>query len=149
MRRNGFTLIELLVVIALLGIAAAIATLSVSRNDSRLLREESLRLAALFRIAQDEARVSGRTLLWEANLNGYRFRPLDADASAQWQDRQNKRDELLRPRAWPFTVKEIDVPRIVFGREPLLEPVALRLVTGERTARLALDAFGNLTLTSE
>jgi general secretion pathway protein H len=146
MRRNGFTLIELLVTITLLGIAAAAVSLSVSRSDSRLLREEALRLAALFRIAQDEARVSGRTLLWEANLSGYRFRVLDADAGAQWQ---NGQDGLLRPRAWPFTVKEIDSPRIVFGREPLLEPVTLRLVTDERATHLVLDAFGNLTLTSE
>ena len=56
MRRIGFTLIELLVVIAILGIAAAAVALSVSRSDARMLQEETERLGALFRIAQDEAR---------------------------------------------------------------------------------------------
>jgi general secretion pathway protein H len=140
MRRAGFTLIELLVVIAILGIAAAMAALSVSSGDSRRLQEETARLGALFRIAQDEARISGRTLVWEADLSGYRFRPLDAEAGEDWND------EILRPRFWPFEVRRIDVARIVFGREPLLDPVAFRIVTSEREARLSLDALGNLRL---
>lgn len=140
MRRAGFTLIELLVVITILGIAAATVALSVSRSDVRQLQEETARLGALFRIAQDEARVSGVTLVWEADLNGYRFRPLDAEAAPDWSDK------ILRPRTWPFTVRRIEAGRIVFGREPLLNPATLRIVTAERDVRLALDAFGNLTI---
>src|SRR5688572_22571647 len=64
--RLGFTLIELLIVIAILAVAAAVVTLSVPASDGRLVREEAARLGALFRIAQDEARVSGRALVWEA-----------------------------------------------------------------------------------
>jgi general secretion pathway protein H len=139
-RRRGFTLIELLVVIAILAVAAAVVALSVPGGDARLLREEAARLGALFRIAQDEARVSGRALLWEANLEGYRFRPLDAVAAREWSD------DILRPRSWPFTVVQIEGGRIVFGREPLLDPVTLRIVTAEREALLALDALGNLRL---
>ena len=140
MRRAGFTLIELLVVIAILGIAAAAVALSVSRSDARLLQEETARLGALFRIAQDEVRITGQALVWEADLNGYRFRPLDEAAASDWND------DVLRPRAWPFAVRGIEGGRIVFGREPLLEPATLRIATAEREVRLALDALGNLRL---
>lgn len=139
MRRSGFTLIELLVVIAMLGIAAAVVVLSVSGGEARLLREEAARLGALFRIAQDEARITGRALVWEADTKGYRFRPLDEEAGRDW------RDEVLRERAWPFVVHRIDGGRVVFGREPLLEPVTLHIATAEVETRLALDALGNLT----
>lgn len=139
-RREGFTLIELLVVIAILAIAAATVALAVPAGDARLLREEAARLGALFRIAQDEARVSGRSLVWEADLQGYRFRPLDPVAAREWND------EVLRPRPWPFPVVAIERGTIVFGREPLLDPVTLRIATPEREARLTLDALGNLVL---
>jgi general secretion pathway protein H len=138
--RLGFTLIELLVVITILAIAAATVALSVPAGDSRLLREETARLAALFRIAQDESRVSGMGLVWEADLQGYRFRPLNAAAARDWSD------EVLRPRPWPFTVLRVEGGTIVFGREPLLDPATLRIVTADREVRLALDALGNLTL---
>ena len=140
MRRAGFTLIELLVVIAILGIAAAAVALSVSRSDVRLLQEETARLGALFRIAQDEARITGRALVWEADHDGYRFRPLDEETARDWND------DILRPRAWPFAVRRIEAGRIVFGREPLLDPATFFIATAEREARLELDAFGNLRL---
>lgn len=135
---RGFTLIEILVVIAILGIAAAAAAMSISTSDARLVQEETARLGALFRIAQNEARVSGRTLVWEADREGYRFRPLDAEAAREWSD------EILRARRWPFPVRAVEGSPIVFGREPLLEPAQLRIATAEREARLVLDALGNL-----
>ena len=138
MRRVGFTLVEILIVIAILGIAAAAVALSVSRSDGRLLQEETARLGALFRIAQDEVRVTGRALVWEADIEGYRFRPLDVEAARDWTD------EVLRPRTWPFEVRGIEGGRIVFGREPLLDPATLRIATAEREVRLELDAFGTL-----
>ena len=137
-RRAGFTLIELLVVIAMLGIAAAVVVLSVSGSDARQLREETARLGALFRIAQDEARITGRTLVWEADTSGYRFRPLDEEGARDWND------AVLRQRTWPFPVRSIDGGRIVFGREPLLNPATVHIATDQRETRLVLDALGNL-----
>jgi general secretion pathway protein H len=140
MRRAGFTLIEMLVVIAMLGIAVAVVALSVPSSDARLVRDEVARLGALFRIAQDEARITGRALVWEADVTGYRFRQLGDEAAADWND------EILRPRTWPFEVRHIEGGRILFSREPLLEPATLRIATAEREARLELDALGNLKL---
>src|SRR3954465_10727261 len=76
MRANGFTLIELLVTIAIIGLGTAAVALSLRGGESRQLQQEGARLGALFRIAQDEARISGRSLVWEADLEGYRFRLL-------------------------------------------------------------------------
>ncbi|HKA39558.1 MAG TPA: prepilin-type N-terminal cleavage/methylation domain-containing protein [Burkholderiales bacterium] len=139
-RRRGFTLIELLIVITILALGAMAVALSVSGSDARMLKEETARLGALFRIAQDEARISGRALVWEADLEGYRFEPLDPEAARGWKD------EILRPRAWPFTVRRIEGGRIVFGREPLLDPGTLRIVTADREVLLVLDALGELRL---
>lgn len=135
---RGFTLIEILVVIAILGVAVGAVALSISTSDARLLQEETARLGALFRIAQNEARVSGRALVWEADRDGYRFRPLDSEAARDWDD------EILRARRWPFAVHEVEGGPIVFGREPLLEPAQLRIATAEREVRLVLDPLGNL-----
>ena len=145
MRRNGFTLIELLVTIGILGLAAAVVALSLPGSESRQLQEETARLRALFRIAQDEARISGRTLVWEADLEGYRFRRLTPDAAPEAE--REWRDEMLRQRSWPFAVRRVEGGHIVFGREPMLEPATVRITTSERELRLALDALGNLRLT--
>lgn len=142
MRPRGFTLLELLVTIAIIGLGTAAVALSLRGGESRQLQEEGARLGALFRIAQDEARISGRALVWEADLEGYRFRPLVREPGAQeW------RDELLRARSWPFAVSRVDGARVVFGREPMLEPATVRIATAQRELRLALDALGNLSLT--
>src|SRR3954469_7510997 len=102
MRERGFTLIELLLTVAIIGIAAGIVSLSVRSNETRKLSEEGDRLAALFRMASSEARVGGRSLVWEADLSGYRFRPLVADATYAL------REELARQRAWPVQVRRVE-----------------------------------------
>ena len=94
-------------------------------------------MAALFRMAQSEARISGRTLVWEADASGYWFRPLAADTAAL-------RDELQRKRSWPFEVSRVKARQVVFTREPLREPALVGIATPEREVKLALDAFGNL-----
>jgi general secretion pathway protein H len=137
---RGFTLIELLITIAILGIAASVVALSVPSGEARRVQEEAARLGALFRIAQDQARIGGRALVWEADHHGYRFAPLDAELARDWHD------ELLRPRSWPFAVRRLEAQRIVFGREPMLAPAELRIATDEREVVLSLDALGNLAM---
>ena len=137
-RERGFTLLELLVVVAILGIAAGVVSLSVSPSDDRLVVEEAERLAALFRLAQDEARITARPLTWEADTRGYRFVGRDGV-------RGDNPDDPLRPRDWPFQVQRVIVPKLVFGTEPLLQPCEIQITTLNREVVLRLDAFGTMT----
>jgi general secretion pathway protein H len=137
MRARGFTLIELLITVAIIGIAAGIVTLSVRGADMRKLTEEGDRLAALFRMAASEARVGGRTLVWEADISGYRFRPLVADSTYPL------REELARDRTWGVEVRTVNAHELMFSREPLRTPATVEISTGEHRLRLALDALGN------
>lgn len=133
---RGFTLLELLIVVALIAVAAGVVSLAVGGEENRQVREETERLAALFRIAASEARTSGRALAWEADLEGYSFRTLGGD--------EGLREELQRRRSWPFAVEHV-TPRVVFTREPVREPALIEIATPERELRLALDALGKLT----
>lgn len=135
---RGFTLLELLLVVVVIGIAAGVVALSVSGGE-RGVREETDRLAALFHMAQSEARISGRSLVWQADLSGYSFRLAGADSA------DDLREELSRQRAWPFAVERVTPPRVLFAREPLREPQIVEIATPERDLRLALDALGNLS----
>ncbi len=136
---TGHTLIELVVVLAIIGIAAGAVSLSMSSIDGRRVDNEVDRLGALFRLAQDEARATGRTITWQADTGGYRF-------TANGRDRPDAADDPLRPRAWPFEVVSIDAPVLRFGLEPLLEPAQIRIDTPSRHLRLALDALGSLSI---
>ena len=89
-------------------------------------------------MAASEARVGGRALVWEADLSGYRFRPLVADAAVEL------REELRRPRSWAVEVRRIETRQLLFAREPVREPAVLEIATREHKLRLALDALGNL-----
>lgn len=115
--------------------------MSVAPREGRDVDEEVRRLAALFRLAQDHARVTGTTLVWEADLSGYRFHQRDATGG----DSPLPEDELLRARRWPFAATRVVADPIVFGREPLLEPATIALSTASREIRLRLDPLGNLT----
>src|SRR5437660_3747052 len=121
----GFTLIELLLTVAIIGIAAGVVSLSLRGDEARKLAEEGDRLAALFRMAASEARVGGRALVWEADLAGYRFRPLVVDATYPM------REELARERAWPVPVRRVEAHEIVFTREPLRRPATLEIDTAD------------------
>src|SRR5262249_52590598 len=127
------------VVVAILGIAAGVVSLSVSPSDDRLLAEEAERLGALFRLAQDEARVSARPLTWQADTHGYRFVGSDCVHGDSF-------DDPLRPREWPFQVQRVTVPKLVFGAEPLLQPCEIQIATPNREVVLRVDAFGMVTV---
>jgi general secretion pathway protein H len=135
----AFTLVEMLVVLAIIGIAAGVVSLSVQPSEQRLVVEEGERLAVLFRLAQDEARVSGRPVSWQADTQGYRFFAGDIL-------RGNTPDDPLRPREWPFHVQRVEAPALVFGAEPLLPPAEIRIATSTRELVLVLDAFGVLSI---
>jgi general secretion pathway protein H len=141
MHARGYTLLELLIVIAIIGIAAGVLTLSVRGNDSRRLTEEGDRLAALFRMAQSEARVGGRPIRWRADLSGYRFWAPGADAAPI-------AEELARERRWRIDVRRVAKSELIFGREPLREPTEIEIATAGPVLRLSLDAMGNTRIST-
>jgi general secretion pathway protein H len=133
---GGFTLLELLVVIVILAVAVGVVSLSAAPSEARLVEREAQRLAALFRLAQNEARALGRPIAWKADPGGYRFLVGGAEVDAP--------DNPLRPRAWPFPVHGVSAPALEFGAEPLLPPAEIRIRTGTRELVLALDALGTV-----
>jgi len=134
---RGFTLIELMVVLAVIGIATGLLTLSLRGNDTRRLTEEAGRLAALFRMAQSESRLTGRPILWQADLGGYRFRTLGQEPGPPVTE------ELARERKWPLEVERVERAELLFGREPLREPAEVTIAARGAVVHVALDALGN------
>jgi len=137
-RGCGYTLLELLVVIAVLGIVAGMVSLSVAPTEYRKSKEEVNRLAVLFRLASDEARISGEPISWQADTNGYRFVQSDGVRG------KSNSDDPLRPRAWPFEVRSLRASEVVFGREPLMTPAQIQIVTINGEIVMDIDAFGEL-----
>jgi len=135
---TGYTLLELLVVLVILGIVAGAVSISVAPSEQRRVTHEVERLAALFRLAHEETRVSGQPIAWRADTDGYQF---EVDGSVRGI---GVPDDPLRPRAWPFHVERVDAPVIVFGREPLLNPVQITIAGADRVLNLRLDEFGTL-----
>jgi general secretion pathway protein H len=135
---TGYTLLELLVVLVILGIVAGAVSMSVAPSEHRRMTHEVERLAALFRLAHDETRVSGQSIAWRADTDGYQF---EVDGRVRGSDVPG---DPLRPRVWPFAVESVNAPVIVFGREPLLNPVQMQIAGAERVLNLRLDEFGTL-----
>src|SRR3954467_2300447 len=88
-----------------------------------------------------EARVAGRPIRWRADLSGYRFWVAGPNAAPI-------AEELARERRWPFEVRRIAGPELVFGREALREPAGVEITTSGPVLRLSLDAMGNAQVSS-
>lgn len=92
---RGFTLLELLVVVLIIGITLALVVPVLDPGGDRVLEEEGRRLAALLRLATEEAVLEGREFAVELSPDGYRFLRLESQG---WQALS---DSLLRPRQLP------------------------------------------------
>jgi general secretion pathway protein H len=147
--RRGYTLIELMVVMLVLGILASIVALSMHTNPDASLKLDATRLADLFALAADEAQVRSRTIVWQADANGYRFL-LAGEHGPETID-----DEHFRARAWADapvdatllsgrTVADqssgVEIP---FTRDGVQAPFTLELHAGETTLALNGDGIGH------
>jgi general secretion pathway protein H len=146
-QRQGFTLLELLVVLVIAGILLGAVALNAMPSNSQLLQDDAQRIALLLQAARDEAIVRNRAIAFEIDAQRYRFLIRQNDS---WQILSD--DALLRERAFrraPLAVS-LTPPvsdrlplRIVFGREPVDKPFALRLTLGANSASIQADGIGN------
>lgn len=94
---RGFTLIEVLVVVFIIGVIVGMATLSFSgRALDDLAQEEARRLAEIFRLASEEATLTGLEIGWISREGRYRFVALSDQGWTTYGD-----GTPLRPRELP------------------------------------------------
>jgi general secretion pathway protein H len=146
-RHQGFTLLELLVVLVIVSILLGAVALNAIPGNGQLLQDDAQRIALLLQAARDEAIVRNRAIAFEIDEQRYRFLIRQNDS---WQILTD--DALLRERAFrraplavsltPPTSDRLPL-RIVFGREPVDKPFALRLNLGANSASIQADGIGN------
>lgn len=140
---RGFTLIELLVVLVLVGIVAALVSLSIGDGAERQLRAEAERLANTLRLARDELLITGESdRALGLRRNGYSFLELVTldDHTREWRPLN---DAQLGPRQLPEGLLdiqlELDTKRTALPQTLGWEPHILLSNTGEMTpARISL-----------
>jgi general secretion pathway protein H len=103
--QRGFTLIELLVVVAIGAILTSMAALSLNFGGrDEQLSDEAKRIAALLRLAADDAVLSRRELGLRLTEAGYAFYRLDRSGEEpRWT--MLDQDKRLRERNWPKGVQ--------------------------------------------
>ena len=136
----GFTLVELLVVLVVVGVMIGLATLAVGDRSGEEVEREAERLAALLRLARDEAVLTARPLGLRVEPDRYLFLALEGED--RWRPLAS--DRVLHPRALSEVV---ELTITVEGRRGLLavaededrdeneglRPQVLVLETGEMT----------------
>ncbi|MCB5364388.1 GspH/FimT family pseudopilin [Pusillimonas sp. CC-YST705] len=161
-RASGFSLLEILVVLVIVGIVTATAGISAfSAGREAGLKQEAMRLAQLFAVAQSEARALGRPIVWEYDGSGYQFRylprqlvlPMHIAARAQGAILdETPTDTVLRPRQWqleaPVEVVVEPVQAIVFNSEWMPSPFLIHLRSGDQRASVVLEPSGRYRVSS-
>jgi general secretion pathway protein H len=96
-RAPGFTLIEMLVVLLIMGLMVGMASALVRPDDRARVCLEAERLAQLLDLAATEARLTGWSVAWTPDAQGYRFWRMTDDA--RWAELRDS--DPLRPRTLP------------------------------------------------
>jgi len=127
----GFSLLEILVVLLLMGIILTMATLSMAPLFGRRHGDEATRLAAITRLASDQAILQGVEHGLELARNGYRILVLD---NGRWLALDD--DPAWRPRRLPDGVVlhlESEGHAVALPEELRGEPQLILFSSGENT----------------
>lgn len=118
-RAPGFTLVEVLVVLLIMGLLVGMASSIVRPDDRGLACAEADRLAQLLDLASTEARLTGRSVAWTPDAQGYRFWRMTADAG--WIEIRDS--DVLRPRTLPqgMRVAAMQIENVPVTRDMRLE----------------------------
>ena len=139
---RGFSLIELLVVLALVGLSAALITVSWRPAGAAQLDEEAARLAALLEGARAEAQAAGLSVRWV---------PAAAEAPQTPNGQGTFQFVGLPARLSPPTQwlhagvrAQVDgaVQAVVLGPEPIVGPQRIVLSLRGQTVAVATDGLG-------
>jgi len=98
-KHRGFTLLELLVVVLIIGITLGLVVISFEPDRADAVATETQRLAALIRLASQEAILQDREFALEVTPEGYRFLVLDEQ---HWQAVDER---TLRARKLPEDIR--------------------------------------------
>jgi general secretion pathway protein H len=152
---SGFTLIEILVVLLIIGVILAGIAVKAFPDERRVLRQEADRLSLLLEQARDQAFISGRSIAWSAQKDGYTFWGLNAQR--QWEAITG--DQILRARKLPPSMKvtalyvnQFKVPpseRLVFSPSGLNPSFTATLALQDRYLHLASDSQGRIQIHDE
>jgi len=147
-QNNGFTLIEILVVLLIIGVLLTSIVVKAFPDEQQVLHEEAERLGLLLEQARDQAFISGRSIAWSAQNEGYAFWRLNAQR--QWEPITG--DQNLRARKLPppmnvtalfiNQVKVLPAERLVFSPSGLNPAFVVTLAMQQQSLQLASDSLG-------
>jgi len=149
---DGFTLIEILVVLLIIGVLLTSIVVKAFPDQQQVLREEAERLGMLLEQARDQAFISGRSIAWSAQNEGYTFWRLNAQR--QWEPIVG--DQNLRARQLPppmnvtaLFINQVKVPpaeRLVFSPSGLNPSFVVTLAMHRQSLQLASDSLGRIQI---
>lgn len=147
---QGFTLIEMLVALVIIALFAGLISGIVRPDERALLRAEAERLAQLLDLAQNEARMSGRSLAWTTDGASYRF--LRNQRGAGWSE--IRKNDFFRERTFPQGMKIAgmliemlpadDVMRLEFNPHGSTPVYAIRISFGAERYTVAGSPVGDV-----